>query len=138
MKFIRKQKQAHTKSSFSHRDYIRSHAGIIKFHAKAQRAQSIRRCRSYVPSGWKLRAQRCSLCVLCISACEKHVSVKFVSFVGDTEHRVMGINSMVTDAIPNFRPIGSDERCCSSLSAEVSPTDYNRHIFSLLMATLHL
>ena len=49
MKFIRKQKQAHTKSSFSHRDYIRSHAGIIEFHAESQRAQSIRRCRSYVP-----------------------------------------------------------------------------------------
>lgn len=41
MKFIRKQKQAHTKSSFLHRDYIRSHA-------ESQRAQSIHRCRLYV------------------------------------------------------------------------------------------
>ena len=42
------------------------------------------------------------------------------------------------DAIPNLRPIGPDDRCCSSLSAEVSPTYSNRHNISLLMATLHL
>ena len=39
----------------------------------------------------QLRAQLCSLCVLCDSACEKHVSVKLVSFVGDKEYRVLGI-----------------------------------------------
>ena len=35
----------------------------------------------------QLRAKPCSLSVLCDSACEKHVSVKFVPFVGDKENR---------------------------------------------------
>ena len=73
------------------------------FHAESQRAQSIHRCRSYVPSGWKLRAKPCSLCVLCDSACERHVSVKFVPFVEDKENRAGRKNSFIrTILLINF------------------------------------
>ena len=73
------------------------------FHAESQRAQSIRRCRSYVPSGWKLRAiamqPLCSL-RLCV---RKTCNVKFVPFVGDKENRAGRKNSFIrTILLINF------------------------------------